>query len=215
MFSYADGCTMSAKKDGMANIGGFLAMNDDDLAMRCKNMEILGEGFTTAAWRATTWRPSPWGWKRLEEDYLHYRIRSVEARASAWTGWDPVRQAHRRPLYIDAKAMLPHIPWNEYPAWALALALYVEGGVRGGDRLGHVRQAAGRQRAAQRHGTGAAGLSPPGLHPEPHRLRGRSAGVRQHAQRDAARRAHGLRAAGVAAFYGAVCHAGRDRVLGW
>ena len=134
MFSYADGCTMSAKKDGMANIGGFLAMNDDDLAMRCKNMEILGEGFPTYGGLAGyDLEAIAVGLEEvLEEDYLHYRIRSVECLGERMdrAGIPFVKPTGGHALYIDAKAMLPHIPWDEYPAWALALALYVEGGVR-------------------------------------------------------------------------------------
>ncbi|MEZ4613792.1 MAG: tryptophanase, partial [Caldilineaceae bacterium] len=133
MFSYADGCTMSAKKDGMANIGGFLAMNDDDLAMRCKNMEILGEGFPTYGGLAGyDLEAIAVGLEEvLEEDYLHYRIRSVEYLGERMdrAGIPFVKPTGGHALYIDAKAMLPHIPWNEYPAWSLALALYVEGGV--------------------------------------------------------------------------------------
>ncbi len=134
MFSYVDGCTMSAKKDGMANIGGFLAMNDDDLAMRCKNMEILGEGFPTYGGLAGyDLEAIAVGLEEVvEEDYLHYRIRSVEylgERMDA-AGIPYVKPTGGHALYIDAKAMLPHIPWNEYPAWALGVALYIEGGVR-------------------------------------------------------------------------------------
>jgi tryptophanase len=134
MFSYADGCTMSAKKDGMANIGGFLAMNDDDLAMLCKNMEILGEGFPTYGGLAGyDLEAIAVGLEEvLEEDYLHYRIRSVAylGERLEQAGIPFVKPTGGHALYIDAKAMLPHIPWNEYPAWSLALALYVEGGVR-------------------------------------------------------------------------------------
>jgi len=134
MFSYVDGCTMSAKKDGMANIGGFLAMNDDDLAMRCKNMEILGEGFPTYGGLAGyDLEAIAVGLEEVvQEDYLHYRIRSVEylgERMDA-AGIPYVKPTGGHALYIDAKAMLPHIPWNEYPAWALGVALYIEGGVR-------------------------------------------------------------------------------------
>ena len=134
MFSYVDGCTMSAKKDGMANIGGFLAMNDDDLAMRCKNMEILGEGFPTYGGLAGyDLEAIAVGLEEVvQEDYLHYRIRSIEylgERMDA-AGIPYVKPTGGHALYIDAKAMLPHIPWNEYPAWALGVALYIEGGVR-------------------------------------------------------------------------------------
>ena len=134
MFSYVNGCTMSAKKDGMANIGGFLAMNDDDLAMRCKNMEILGEGFPTYGGLAGyDLEAIAAGLEEVvDEDYLHYRIRSVEylgERMDA-AGIPYVKPTGGHALYIDAKAMLPHIPWNEYPAWALGVALYIEGGVR-------------------------------------------------------------------------------------
>lgn len=134
MFSYADGCTMSAKKDGMANIGGFLALNDDELAEKCKNMLILTEGFPTYGGLA--------GYdleaiavgldEVLHEDYLHYRIRSVAYLGDILTqnGVPIVQPPGGHAIYMDAKAMLPHIPQMQYPAWALSLALYLEGGIR-------------------------------------------------------------------------------------
>ncbi len=134
MFSYVDGCTMSAKKDGLANIGGFLAMNDGELAQRCKNLLILTEGFPTYGGLA--------GYdleaiavglhEVLDEDYLRYRIRSVAyiGEELIRDGIPIVRPPGGHAIYIDAKAMLPHIPQQEYPAWALSLVLYLEGGVR-------------------------------------------------------------------------------------
>ena len=134
MFGYADGATMSAKKDGMANIGGFLAMNDDELAQQCKNMEILGEGFPTYGGLA--------GYdleaiavgleEALDPDYLRYRIRSIEylGERMKQAGIPFIEPTGGHAVYIDARKLLPHIPWNEYPAWALSLAMYIEGGVR-------------------------------------------------------------------------------------
>ncbi|MCB9098235.1 MAG: tryptophanase [Anaerolineales bacterium] len=134
MFSYVDGCTMSAKKDGMANIGGFLALNDDDLAQRCKNMLILTEGFPTYGGLA--------GYdleaiavglhEALDEDYLRYRIRSVAYLGEILTreGIPMVQPPGGHAIYLDAKSMLAHIPPGEFPAWALSLALYLEGGIR-------------------------------------------------------------------------------------
>ncbi len=134
MFSYADGATMSAKKDGMANIGGFLAMNDDELAQKCRNMEILGEGFPTYGGLA--------GYdleaiavglhEALNEDYLRYRIRSIEYLGDRMreAGIPFIEPTGGHAVYIDARKLLPQIPWNEYPAWALSLVLYIEGGIR-------------------------------------------------------------------------------------
>lgn len=134
MFSYVDGATMSAKKDGIANIGGFLVMNDDDLAQKCKNLLILTEGFPTYGGLA--------GYdleaiavgihEALDEDYLRYRIRSVEYLGNVLTkaGIPIVRPPGGHAIYIDALSMLPHIPQHEYPAWALSLVLYLEGGIR-------------------------------------------------------------------------------------
>jgi len=134
MFSYVDGCTMSAKKDGLANIGGFLALNDDAWTQKCKNMLILTEGFPTYGGLA--------GYdleaiavglhEVLDEDYLHYRIRSVEYLGEKLNaaGIPIVNPTGGHAIYIDAQAMLPHIPWYEYPAWTLSLVLYLEGGIR-------------------------------------------------------------------------------------
>jgi tryptophanase len=134
MFSYASGCTMSAKKDGMANIGGFLALNDDALAERCKEMLILTEGFVTYGGLAGyDLEAIAVGLREaLEEDYLHYRIRSIEylAEKLAAAGIPMVTPPGGHALYLDAKSWLPHIPQGEYPAWALSLVLYLEGGIR-------------------------------------------------------------------------------------
>ena len=125
---------MSAKKDGMANIGGFLALNDDDLARRCKNLLILSEGFPTYGGLAGyDLEAIAVGLKEaLDEDYLRYRIRSVEYVGEICMHNDIplIVPTGGHAIYLDAKALLPHISWHDYPAWALGLALYLEGGVR-------------------------------------------------------------------------------------
>jgi tryptophanase len=135
MFSLADGCTMSAKKDGLANIGGFLAMNSDAWAEQCRNLLILTEGFPTYGGLAGyDLEAIARGLEEVvEEPYLKYRIRSTEylAEKVAAAGVPIIQPAGGHAVYIDARAMLPHIPPLAYPGVALANALYVEAGVRG------------------------------------------------------------------------------------
>ncbi len=135
MFSLVDGCTMSAKKDGLSNIGGFLGMNDPEVAQQCRNLLILTEGFPTYGGLA--------GYdleaiaqglvEVLQEEYLQYRIRSTAylAEKVSGAGVPIVRPPGGHAVYLDAKSFLPHIPSGEYPAQTLAVELYREGGVRG------------------------------------------------------------------------------------
>jgi tryptophanase len=135
MFSLADGCTMSAKKDGLANIGGFLAMNSDDWAEQCRNLLILTEGFPTYGGLAGyDLEAIARGLEEVvEEPYLRYRIRSTAylAEKIAAAGVPIIQPPGGHAVYIDARAMLPHVAPLQYPGIALVNALYVEAGVRG------------------------------------------------------------------------------------
>jgi tyrosine phenol-lyase len=134
MFSYAQGCTMSAKKDGFTNIGGFLCTNDDKLAEQERNLPILTEGFPTYGGMAgRDLEAISVGLKEvLHEDYLGYRIASVKylGEKIAREGVPIVQPPGGHAVYIDARAMLPQIPPLKYPGQALAAGLYLEGGIR-------------------------------------------------------------------------------------
>jgi tryptophanase len=134
MFSYADGCTMSAKKDGLANIGGFLCTNDDRLAQQEKDLLILTEGFPTYGGLAgRDLEAIAVGLQEvLDEDYLQYRFASIRylGQHIAEAGVPIVQPPGGHAIYIDAGAMLPHIPPRQYPAQALAVELYREAGIR-------------------------------------------------------------------------------------
>lgn len=133
-FSYADGCTMSAKKDAFANIGGFLGMNDKSLYEKCKNLLIITEGFETYGGLAgRDLEAIAQGLKEImDEDYLHYRIRSVEYIGEKLdkNNIPFIKPTGGHAIYLDAKDFLPHIPSDKYPGQALVCALYREGGIR-------------------------------------------------------------------------------------
>jgi tryptophanase len=134
MFSYADGCTMSAKKDAFANIGGFLAMRDMELAIRCRNLLIITEGFTTYGGLAgRDLEAIAIGlYEVMDEHYLQYRIRTTEYLTNKLiqAGVPVMQPAGGHAVYLDAKEFLPHIPVDEYPGQSLVCALYLEGGIR-------------------------------------------------------------------------------------
>jgi tyrosine phenol-lyase len=134
MFRYGDGCTMSAKKDGMANIGGFLCTNDDLLAQQEKNLLILTEGYPTYGGLAgrDLEAIAVGVQEALHEDYLRYRIASTAYLGNhiAEQGVPIVQPPGGHAVYIDARAFLPHLPPSQFPGVALAAELYLEGGIR-------------------------------------------------------------------------------------
>ncbi len=134
IFSHADGCSMSAKKDAFANIGGFLAMHDPALAKECRNLLIITEGFSTYGGLAgRDLEAIAIGLNEvMDEHYLQYRIRSIEYLCNKLTaaGVPVMLPAGGHAVYIDAKAFLPHVLPHQYPGQALVGALYTEGGIR-------------------------------------------------------------------------------------
>ena len=134
MFRYGDGCTMSAKKDGMANIGGFLCTNNDLLAQQEKDLLILTEGYPTYGGLAgRDLEAVAVGLQEaLHEDYLRYRITSTAYLGNhiAEQGVPIVQPPGGHAIYIDARAFLPHVPPQQFPGVALAAELYLEGGIR-------------------------------------------------------------------------------------
>ena len=135
MASLADGMTMSAKKDPMANIGGWLAMHDDALADQCRNLLILTEGFPTYGGLAgRDLEAIAQGLREcVEADYLRYRIRSTAYLGEALdrASVPVVKPIGGHAVYLDARALLPHVDPLSYPGQALAVALYEAGGIRG------------------------------------------------------------------------------------
>jgi len=135
MFSYADGATMSAKKDGMSNTGGFLAMNDDDLAGRARTVLIVTEGFPTYGGLARRdLEALAIGLEEvLDENYLTYRLRTIEYFGDKLleAGVPILEPTGGHAVYLDAKRFAPHIPPHEFPGQAITTALYLEGGIRG------------------------------------------------------------------------------------
>lgn len=135
MFSYADGSTMSAKKDALVNIGGFLSLNNEELAMNCRNLLIVTEGFPTYGGLAgRDLEAVAQGLEEvMDENYLQYRIRSIEYLGDKMlnAGVPIIEPTGGHAVYIDAKRFVPHIPPHKYPGQSIVCELYLEGGIRG------------------------------------------------------------------------------------
>ncbi len=135
MFSLADGCVVSAKKDGLVNMGGFIALRDERWVEAARNLLILTEGFPTYGGLAgRDLEALAVGLEEvLDEDYLRYRLRTVEYIGEKLRegGVAIVEPTGGHAVYLDARAFLPHLAPEDYPAWSLCNALYVEGGIRG------------------------------------------------------------------------------------
>ncbi|MFA5404393.1 MAG: tryptophanase [Ignavibacteria bacterium] len=134
MFSYADGCTMSAKKDAFANIGGFVAMNNEEWYGQCKNLLIITEGYETYGGLAgRDMEAIAQGLEEiLDESYLHYRIVSTKYLGDRLLkmGVPIIQPPGGHAIYVDAKGLLPKIPVEQYPGQALVIELYKTGGIR-------------------------------------------------------------------------------------
>lgn len=134
MFSLADGCIMSAKKDGLVNIGGFLALRDKKLADACTNLLIITEGFSTyGGLSGRDMEALAVGLKEVfAPGYLTYRIKSTTylGEKISEKGVPILLPVGGHAVYIDAKALYPHIPVHEYPGQALVCELYKKGGIR-------------------------------------------------------------------------------------
>ncbi|MCC7382272.1 MAG: tryptophanase [Deltaproteobacteria bacterium] len=155
MASFASGMTMSAKKDGLANIGGWLALDDDRIAQQCRNLLILTEGFPTYGGLAgRDLEAIAVGLEEvIDHEYLRYRIRSTQyvGEALERAGVPIVLPVGGHAVYLDARTLLAHLPPLQYPGQALAVELFREGGVRGCE-IGTVmfgRQPNGDERPAQ------------------------------------------------------------------
>jgi tryptophanase len=135
IFSLADGALMSGKKDGLVNMGGFIALGDDRWLEGVRNLLILGEGFPTYGGLAgRDLEAFAVGLEEvLQEDYLRYRLRTAEYMGERLRagGVQIVEPTGGHAVYLDARAFLPHLASADYPAWALCNALYLEGGLRG------------------------------------------------------------------------------------
>jgi len=153
MFSFADGATMSAKKDALVNMGGFVTLNDPDLAVRLKTTLIIGEGFVTyGGLSGRDLEAIAQGLTEvLDESYLEHRTAQVAYLGSLLdeAGVPCIKPAGGHAIYVLADRLLPHLPRDKYPGWALSVALYREAGIRtveiGGVMFGHKDPKTGRQ----------------------------------------------------------------------